>query len=72
MRICKEFSHPKVYACLFSAARNQKSRARLHATGLLLYFLGRQPSLHWAKAMSQGCCFLSQSEESLSGSPVLC
>lgn len=41
MRICMEFSHPKIYVSLFSATNNQKSCARAHETGLLFfYFLG--------------------------------
>lgn len=37
MRICMEFSHAKIYVHLFSATSNQKSRARVHETGLLFF-----------------------------------
>lgn len=73
MRICMEFSHPKIYVSLFSATSNQKSHARVHETGLLFFIswelaiitLGQSyesgllfPILKWGISLRKSCVVL--------------
>lgn len=57
MRICIEFSHPKIYVHLFSATSTQKYHARIHETGLLFFISWEMAIITLGQSYESGLLF---------------